>query len=121
MTRADGYLLTLLVAVSLASYVLMGASHAPAQPAAQVRIESPRGEMEVRLDTDATYEVEGLLGPVTVEIRDGEARVTETRCVERRCVSMGPASEPGDALVCAPNAVTVVVAECGEPLDDVVR
>lgn len=56
-----------------------------------------------------TFTVPGLLGPVVVRVDERGARIVHASCPEQRCVHSGAHWLPGDAAICAPNRVAVVI------------
>jgi hypothetical protein len=64
-------------------------------------------EVTVPLDTDSTFTVEGHLGELVLEVRDGSIRVESSPCPGQHCVHMEWARTGGDAIVCVPSGVCV--------------
>lgn len=50
-----------------------------------------------------------------LEIREGEADITEASCPDKICVDQRPVKHQGESLVCLPNRVVVEVENGGEP------
>jgi hypothetical protein len=121
MSYADKILFAGVLVVGAGLILLAGALPASADASTAV-IVAPHGRTPIDLARDGRHEVSGLLGPVTVEVRGGAARVVESPCPDRRCMAMEPVSAFGQAIVCAPSGVTVAFEPVsGQELDDVVR
>ena len=60
-------------------------------------------------DTVAGREVRGSAGSLIVSLQAGVARVTEASCAHRTCVQSGGIHRPGQAIVCIPNEMRIVV------------
>lgn len=50
-----------------------------------------------------------LLGDLTIEIKDGRARVQSETSPKHYCSRMGFQKDAGTAIICAPNSVRVVI------------
>ena len=59
------------------------------------------------LSENGTYVLNG--GTNVLEIRDGQARMTEADCPNHLCVKQGPVRYSGQSIVCLPNKVTVTL------------
>jgi hypothetical protein len=106
MTRADRMLVAVLAAVALLAF-----------PATRLLAGTTTGE-----DVVVTGPVDGLRGPIEVELKGGAVRVVSSPCPDHLCVRQGLVSGPGAALVCVPGGVSVRLGG-GDPraLDAVVR
>ena len=71
---------------------------------------------ELSLSEEAVFEING----VTVEIKDGTARVTHSDCPDGLCMDMKKAENVGDSIICVPNKVSVKISGTGEKEADVV-
>lgn len=67
------------------------------------------GSFEMSLDNDGLVEISG----VTVVIKDGKARVTQSDCPDSLCVKMKYAENVGDSIICVPNKVSVRIVGSG--------
>lgn len=106
MTRADRILLAVLVALTVMSVPVV----TWAMPATgAVSIAGPFGTTRVDPNFDSVYRVQGRLGTVTVVVRDGVVRCSESECPDEVCVHSG-ALAAGRPIVCAPNGVAVTYA-----------
>ena len=72
------------------------------------------------LQEDQTIEINH--GTNILEIRDGEARMTEADCPDQICVHQKAISANGESIICLPNKVVVEVqSEKESELDAVVK
>lgn len=55
------------------------------------------------------YYIDGLKGTLHVHTRDGAIAVVESNCPHQDCVHMGYVSESGRPIICAYNAVYIVI------------
>jgi hypothetical protein len=107
-TRADKWIigLALFAGLLLWSFSWIGRSRG-----SEVLIES-RGRQYARayLATPALYEVPGLIGITTIEVKEGTACVLSSPCPEKRCVHSGRIRRRGAMIICVPNQVVVRIA-----------
>ena len=66
---------------------------------------------------DADYIVNGLKGQVHIHTHDGGIAITESNCPHQDCVHMGYVKETNRPIICAYNAVYVIIV--GQPIYDV--
>ncbi len=64
-------------------------------------------EADAELDS---HEVRGSKGSLLVAMHHGHARITDASCNHKTCQKMGSIHRPGQALVCIPNELSIVVA-----------
>jgi len=107
MTRGDLKLLAFLVVAAVAAVPTSWMAGHSAEASAVIR--SPYGESTIALDTPGIYAIDGRLGEVVFEVRDGELVCVESTCPDKLCVHMGRVA-PGRPVVCAPNGVTAMLA-----------
>jgi len=62
---------------------------------------------EINLSKDGVYTLNG--GTNTLEIRDGRAHMVDADCPDKLCMYMGYIDSDGQAIICLPNRLTVVV------------
>ena len=55
------------------------------------------------------YYIEGLKGTLHVHVHDGAIAVVESNCPHQDCVKMGYVSETNHPIICAYNAVCIVI------------
>ncbi len=73
------------------------------------------------LDTDTTYEIQGVNGGTNLlVIEDKKAYIEEASCPDGLCINMGKIDSAGQSIVCLPNKVVVSIEgeEGQEPLID---
>lgn len=66
----------------------------------------------VQLDPDAAKQVitiAGVRGDSIIEIEGQFIRMIDSACPDKVCVYQGRKSQPGDAIVCIPNRVTIKI------------
>ncbi|MBD3322381.1 MAG: hypothetical protein GF350_14870 [Chitinivibrionales bacterium] len=66
------------------------------------------------LSQDAKFTVEGIIGPVTIRIRNKTVSVVRSTCRRQICVATTPISRAGRQIVCAPNHVLVQIESSSE-------
>jgi hypothetical protein len=121
LTRGDRILLALTAALLLALWPLAAASGGQAGDR-MVVVEGPSGRTTVPLSEDTELVIEGLLGPVRVQVMDQTVRVRDAGCPDHICELTGPVSSPSSVIACVPNGVSVRVEGRGDAgLDAVVR
>lgn len=117
----------LLVCVIAAAAVMYGAFQLFSNQSGQgeyVNIEVNGQSVAVlSLYEDTVYEVKADGKTVNVvEIKDGEAWMSDADCPDGVCKSHSPISKPSESIICLPNKVIITVEGAGEyELDGVVR
>lgn len=117
----------LLVCVLAAATVMYGAFQLFSNQSGQgeyVNIEVNGQSVAVlSLYEDTVYEVKADGKTVNVvEIKDGEALMSDADCHDGVCKSHSPISKPSESIICLPNKVIITVEGAGEhELDGVVR
>jgi hypothetical protein len=121
VTRADRILVAFFAAVALLAWPATRLV-ASAATGADVVVTGPGGTSVLAARPDRTVTIDGMRGPIQVELKGGAARVVSSPCPDRLCVRQGLVSGPGAALVCVPGGVAVRLGG-GDPreLDAVVR
>lgn len=66
-------------------------------------------ESNYDLFVNKTIEVNGKIGVVKIEIRDGKARIIESNCKEKLCIKRGWISNVGEYSACLPNQVFIII------------
>lgn len=114
ITVTDIIVIVLLVAFSLlpALRFMLGS-----QGGEYVSITTPDGEYSHALNEDKSIELKSGDFILTVEIKGGEVRVTDSNCPDRVCVHTGSISKDGSAIVCLPARVTVEIHDTEEQYD----
>lgn len=66
-------------------------------------------------------EIEGAKGGLVLSIENGHAGILETTCKHKTCLALGKIRRPGQALVCVPNQLRVVISgSAGSGIDSLV-
>jgi hypothetical protein len=73
-----------------------------------VRVHGPSQEMVLDLSRDTLVAVRGVLGPVTVLVDSGRARIAESPCPGRQCIDRGWIEAAGETSVCIPSGVWII-------------
>jgi hypothetical protein len=73
-----------------------------------VRVHGPSQETILDLSRDTLLTVRGALGPVTVLVDSGRARIAESPCPGRQCMDRGWIEEAGETSVCIPSGVWII-------------
>jgi hypothetical protein len=70
-----------------------------------------------------TFWVQGKKGKLQIELQGEKVRVTHADCPDQLCVKQGAIFEPGKAIVCLPNEVTITIVGKKEAhqVDDISR
>jgi hypothetical protein len=107
LTRGDGVVLGVLVAIALIAWLSVALRPVPAGAEVVIRVgdQAPR---TFPLEEDRWIELEGPRGPAAVEIRDGQVRIASSDCPDAGWHAHWLA-RPG-SLVCVPNRLIVKVA-----------
>lgn len=74
--------------------------------AASATITGPGFSYSVSLSDDHVYEVEGKMGEMLIEVKDGKIGVKRSGCPNQYCVHQG-FSDGGASIVCAYNEVMI--------------
>jgi len=107
MTRAD-YIVVIFAFIML-PYLYMKYWQAPVQgETAQILIGTDK-KMEVSLDTDRQFSVEGPLGTSLIEVHEGKVRFVDSPCRGKQCVHSGWLQQTGDFAACLPNHISVAI------------
>ena len=65
--------------------------------------------VQLPLDKDAEFVINGVGGTNTLVIKNGKADMTEADCPDGICVDHAPISKVGDVITCLPHKVSVTV------------
>jgi hypothetical protein len=107
MRAADFISVTLCVGAVVASFSLW---RGDAGGVAMAMIQSASGSsVPVSLDDQRTLTIDGPSGVTRIEVSHGRARIAASPCHDQRCVLAGWLSEPGTAVVCLPNRVSLTL------------
>ena len=70
--------------------------------------------LRVPLQEDGVYAVDGKLGEVEIEVKDGKVRVEKENSPYHYCSIQGYVSDPATPIICLPNEVVVQIEGGGE-------
>ncbi|MHB9004995.1 MAG: NusG domain II-containing protein [Coriobacteriia bacterium] len=101
MTRADRILLAALIVSAL---LAIPAAALASRGETRVAVSGPSGATVVDTADNGTYRIDGRLGTVVFEVRDGTMRCVSSTCPDKLCVDSG-AVRVGSPVICAPNGV----------------
>jgi hypothetical protein len=110
ITAGDVILTVLVVIASFASMVLIARATAGGKGSTAVIEVNTKKVLRIELSADQpekTYTVRGMLGPSTVEVEKGRARMLTSTCRDKICVGTGWVDAPGKEIVCLPNRVVI--------------
>lgn len=86
----------------------MGSQNAENIEKLQVRYKDSVLE-EIDLSVDGIYEIEVVLGHLSVEVENGQYRVVDVDCPDKICESVGWVKKGSETLiVCLPNNIVLV-------------
>ncbi len=117
MTKADKILIITLMFLSLV-LIFPLFFYAPSSSQAIVSVEN-KEVLRIDLKKDDTYTVQGKLGKVKIEVKDGKVRVKQENSKHHLCSKQGYVSNSSTPIVCLPNE-TVVKIENQENEEDTV-
>jgi len=115
---ADAVIVFALICAAIAAGTRLGACH----PDAVTVFRQNAVVAEYPLAIDAAFTVDGRLGPLDIEIRNGTARIVHAECPKKLCCRQsGGISNPYGQLICAPNNVMVQIrsSKSGRDVDGV--
>lgn len=72
-----------------------------------VEITTPKEKIERSLKHDSIFQVNGLIGEVSIEIKNKKVRVLSSECPDKICIKTSYISKSGPMIICAPNRVMV--------------
>lgn len=105
--------LVILSVLSVAALLLLGFLRGAASDPSENRlvIRTPTETLTYPLSADRTVTVSSGNITLTVEIRDGRARVSDSDCPDKICQRTGWISRKGETVICAPAAVRLTVTD----------
>lgn len=113
----SGDIVVILLCLSLIPASLLAVNREQTRATA-VRITAPGKPPAIYpLHPDRRIEVKGRLGPVVIELRDGQARFAASSCSGQQCVLSGWHTHSGDGMACLPNHVTLTLIAEDERFD----
>ncbi len=115
LTAGDFILSAVIIAISMAMMV----PNFSEDPGGKAEVYVNNELLEtINLSSAGTFIYEGALGDMTVEVKGGAIRISESGCPLQLCVKRGWIRCEGEAAVCLPNRLMVVIKGGGEPSVD---
>ena len=65
--------------------------------------------IDLNKENDKDFYVDGLKGQVYIHVKDGGIAIIESNCPHQDCVNLGYVYESGKPIICAYNAVSVII------------
>ena len=116
--RNDVILIGSLLLVAVICLVLLLTNRSKENLMARVYVQNEVVEtIDLSKKEDADYYIDGLKGKLHVHTHDGTIAVVESNCPHQDCVRMGYVKESGRPIICAYNAVSILID--GESTNDV--
>ena len=116
--RNDIILIGSLLLVAVICLVLLLTNRSKENLMARVYVQNEVVEtIDLSKKEDADYYIDGLKGKLHVHTHDGAIAVVESNCPHQDCVRMGYVKESGRPIICAYNAVSILID--GESTNDV--
>lgn len=105
--------LVMLSVLLIASLLLFGSFRSSGNDSSDLRlvIRTQSEVLSYPLSSDRTVTVSSGNITLTVEIRDGRARVSDSNCPDKICQRTGWISRKGETVICAPAAVRLTVTD----------
>ena len=117
--RNDIILIGSLLLVAVICLVLLLTNRSKENLMARVYVQNEVVEtIDLSKKEDADYYIDGLKGKVHVKRKNHQVGIVESSCPHKDCINMGFTSDPNRPIICAYNAVSVIVS--GTTVDDVV-
>ena len=119
MTKADKILIAciMVLAVGLV-FPLLG--HAPQSNKAVVSVKN-KEVLRINLNQNANYSVNGKLGKVKIQVKDGKIRVRQENSPHHLCSKQGYVSDTNTPIVCLPNATVIKIEKQTSSQDTVIQ
>ncbi|MCR4910961.1 MAG: NusG domain II-containing protein [Bacilli bacterium] len=113
--RNDLFLiLGLLLVASISLIVVLSLKKVESNAVAKVYVQNEVVEViDLSKKEDKDYYIDGLKGKVHIHTHDGAIAVVESNCPHQDCVHMGYVSETNHPIICAYNAVYIVIEGSG--------
>ncbi|MDD7280983.1 NusG domain II-containing protein [Floccifex sp.] len=118
MTKADKILICLIMIASIVCLIPLFLSNSQKE-CVVVQVKN-KEVLRLDLNENGTWTVDGTLGNVVIEIKDGKVRVTQENSPQHLCSKQGYVSNANVPIVCLPNE-TVVQIESDTSEDTVVQ
>lgn len=119
LTAADAALLLLLATMNGALYALPARQAGHAGDMVELGNAATGERFSHPLSADQVLQVQGRNGPITVEIRDRQARFAAAPCPRKLCVHSGWLRQAGQWAACLDGGVSLLVLGTGRRHDSV--
>ena len=100
MKKGDTIIIALLIILSVLSFRTIKSGES-------ISISADGREFIYPADEDRTVQAEGPLGITTIEIKNGEAHITDSPCPNKTCMKQSI----GNTITCLPNRIVIVNPE----------
>jgi len=108
--RNDIILIVSLLLVAAIGLIIVFSTRQKENLVARVSVQNEVVEViDLNDKTERDYEIEGLHGIVHIHVKDGAIAVIESNCPHQDCVLMGYIKETNRPIICAYNAVYIVI------------
>lgn len=116
--RNDLILIISLLLVAVVSLVVILTRSMNKNLVAKISVQNEVVEtIDLSKNEDADYYINGLKGQLHIHTHDGAIAVVESNCPHQDCVHMGYVSKTNHPIICAYNAVYIVIE--GDASNDV--
>ena len=116
--RNDIILIASLLLVAVITLVIVLVNRIQNNLVATISVQNDVVEtIDLSKKEDADYYIDGLHGKLHIHTHDGAIAVLESNCPHQDCVHMGYVSETNRPIICAYNAVYIVID--GNAVNDV--
>ena len=110
IVRNDIILITSLLLIMVIALIVILSTRRNDNLIAKVKVQNEVVEtINLSEKEDRDYYVEGLHGVVHIHTHDGAIAVVESNCPHQDCVHMGYVSETNRPIICAYNAVYIII------------
>lgn len=108
--RNDIILIASLLLVAIISLIVILSTRTKAHLTAKVYVQNDIVEtIDLSKKEEKDYTVHGLNGDLTIHTRNGEICVSKSNCPHQDCVKMGYVGTSNRPIICAYNAVYIVI------------
>lgn len=108
--RNDIILTASLLLVAIISLIVILSTRTKAHLTAKVYVQNDIVEtIDLSKKEEKDYTVHGLNGDLTIHTRNGEICVSKSNCPHQDCVKMGYVGTSNRPIICAYNAVYIVI------------
>ena len=108
--RNDLILVGSLLLVTVIALVVIICTRVKTNLVAKIYVQSNVVEViDLTKNEEKTYKIQGINGYVYVHSKKGAIAVTKSNCPHQDCVHMGYVTTSGRPIICAYNAVSVII------------